>query len=50
MDVACLVIVACLVTGRIIKNSPLGACLLDVAYLMDVACLVMGACLVTGRI
>ena len=71
MDIACLIIGACLVTGRIKKqlsfgclpdghslldhrsllghrvdlnNSPLGACL------MDIACLIIGACLVTGVI
>jgi hypothetical protein len=39
-----------LVTGRIKNNSPLGACLMDIASLMDIACLIIGACLVTGRV
>jgi len=43
IDVPCLVMGACLVTEKILKNSPVGACLLDVAYLMDVDCLVIGA-------
>ena len=50
MDVACLVIRACLVAGRIKKINPLGACLLDVASLTDVACLVIRGCLVAGKI
>ena len=50
MGVACLVIRACLVAGKILKNSPKGACLMDVASLMDVACLVLRACLFAGKI
>ena len=50
MDIACLIIRASLVTGRIKKNSPLGDCLMDIASLMDIACLIIRACLVTGRI
>jgi hypothetical protein len=35
--IACLIIRTCLVTGRIkSKNSPLGACLMDIASLMDI--------------
>ncbi len=47
MDIACLIIKACLVDGMILKKCPLGACLMDIASLMEIACLIIRACLVT---